>query len=153
INPSTLTGAIDVIVVWKHIEDGDVHLTCSPFHVRFGKLRVLRPADKKVNVSINIPIPFSIKIGDAGEAFFVFETEEDIPDDLVTSPLLTATSTTPQEAIPPVALNAKSPPIGGPPHTEARSDIFEHELLDLNATSQDQTWTQRQRVQSTPEAL
>ena len=66
---------------------------------------------------------------------------------------MTATSTTPQEAIPPVALNAKSPPIGGPPHTEARSDIFEHELLDLNATSQDQTWTQRQRVQSTPEAL
>ena len=72
-----------------------------------------------------------MKIGDAGETFFVFETEEDIPDDLVTSPLLTPTSTTPQEDIPP-----------------AKSDIPE---LDLNATPQDQSWTQRQRVQSAPE--
>lgn len=37
------------------------------------------------------PIPFSMKIGDAGEAFFVLETAEDIPDDLVTSPLLSPT--------------------------------------------------------------
>jgi len=93
-----------------------------------------------------------MKIGDAGEAFFVFETEEDIPDDLITSPLLTATSTTPQEDIPPVALNAKSSLIEGPPCAEAKSDILEPEFLDLNATSQDQTWTQRQRVQSAPDA-
>jgi len=32
-----------------------------------------------------------MKIGDAGEAFFVFETEGDVPDDLITSPLLEAT--------------------------------------------------------------
>lgn len=32
-----------------------------------------------------------MKIGDAGEAFFIFETEGDIPDDLITSPLLEAT--------------------------------------------------------------
>jgi phosphatidate phosphatase LPIN len=32
-----------------------------------------------------------MKIGEAGEAFFVFETEDDIPDDLITSPLLEAT--------------------------------------------------------------
>ena len=31
-----------------------------------------------------------MKIGDAGEAFFVFETEDDIPDSMVTSPILTA---------------------------------------------------------------
>lgn len=37
------------------------------------------------------PIPFDMKIGDAGEAFFVFETEEDVPDELITSPLLQPT--------------------------------------------------------------
>ena len=37
------------------------------------------------------PIPFDMKIGDAGEAFFVFETQEDVPDELITSPLLQPT--------------------------------------------------------------
>lgn len=37
-----------------------------------------------------------MKIGDAGEAFFVFETEGDIPEDLITSPILEATE--PEEA-------------------------------------------------------
>lgn len=34
-----------------------------------------------------------MKVGEAGEAFFVFETDDDIPDDLITSPLLEATQT------------------------------------------------------------
>ncbi|KAF9814396.1 hypothetical protein IEO21_05130 [Rhodonia placenta] len=105
LNPSTLTGAIDVIVVNRPKQqdsntdttsdvqpDGETELVCSPFHVRFGKWQVLRPGDKKVNVFVNgIPVPFPMKIGEAGEAFFVFETDDDIPDDLVTSPLLAAT--------------------------------------------------------------
>lgn len=33
-----------------------------------------------------------MKVGEAGEAFFIFETAGDIPDDLITSPLLTAVS-------------------------------------------------------------
>jgi phosphatidate phosphatase LPIN len=45
INPATLSGAIDVIVVEQ--EDGT--LACSPFHVRFGKFQLLRPSDKKVD--------------------------------------------------------------------------------------------------------
>jgi phosphatidate phosphatase LPIN len=44
INPSTLSGAIDVIVV----EGPDGNLACSPFHVRFGKLKLLLPSEKKV---------------------------------------------------------------------------------------------------------
>ncbi|KAF8076685.1 nuclear elongation and deformation protein 1 [Lyophyllum atratum] len=92
INPSTLTGAIDVIVIQRPTGDGDTELVCSPFHVRFGKWQVLRPGEKKVNVSVNgHPIPFNMKIGEAGEAFFVFETEDDIPEDLITSPLLQPT--------------------------------------------------------------
>ena len=49
VNPSTLTGAIDVIVIQRPAPDGDgTELACSPFHVRFGKWQVLRPAEKKV---------------------------------------------------------------------------------------------------------
>ncbi|KDQ08264.1 hypothetical protein BOTBODRAFT_38096 [Botryobasidium botryosum FD-172 SS1] len=89
INPSTLTGAIDVIVVQRPTDDGDAELICSPFHVRFGKLQVFHPADKKVTVEINgHSIPFDMKIGDAGEAFFVFETDQDVPEELITSPIL-----------------------------------------------------------------
>lgn len=93
INPSTLTGAIDVIVVRRSGvgENGADELACSPFHVRFGKWQVLRPVDKKVTVCVNgQEIPFSMKIGDAGEAFFVFETNDDVPEDLITSPIISA---------------------------------------------------------------
>ncbi|KAG9317850.1 Lipin/Ned1/Smp2-domain-containing protein [Chiua virens] len=143
INPSTLTGAIDVIVIRRQSDDGEVTLACSPFHVRFGKLQVLRPAEKKVNVSVNgNPIPFSMKIGDAGEAFFVFETEEDIPEDLVTSPILSATKTTPHDEIPVVSLG-KSPemPLAAP-------KMPEPEFLDLDATPQQRVSTLRKRGQS-----
>ncbi|CAE6439856.1 unnamed protein product [Rhizoctonia solani] len=89
LNPSTLTGAIDVIVVERRAENGETELACSPFHVRFGKWQVLLPADKKVSVYVNgKPMPFNMKIGEAGEAFFVFETDEDVPEELMTSPLL-----------------------------------------------------------------
>lgn len=89
INASTLTGAIDVIVVERREENGETTLACSPFHVRLGKWQVLRPGEKQVTVLVNgQPIPYSMKIGDAGEAFFVFETEEDVPEELMTSPIL-----------------------------------------------------------------
>ncbi|EIN10997.1 LNS2-domain-containing protein [Punctularia strigosozonata HHB-11173 SS5] len=92
LNPATLTGAIDVIVVRNPTDDGGHELRCSPFHVRFGKWQVLRPGDKKVNVSVNgRPVPYNMKIGEAGEAFFVFETDAEVPQDLITSPILEAT--------------------------------------------------------------
>ena len=92
INPSTLTGAIDVIVIQRPTDSGNTELACSPFHVRFGKWQVLRPSEKKVNVFVNgNPIPFNMKIGEAGEAFFVFETDDDVPADLITSPILQPT--------------------------------------------------------------
>ncbi|QLL30456.1 hypothetical protein HG536_0A02730 [Torulaspora globosa] len=92
INPATLSGAIDVIV----IDHPDGTLACSPFHVRFGKFQILKPSQKKVEVivngkSTNIPM----KLGDSGEAYFVFETTSDldgIPQDLLSSPIVSATS-------------------------------------------------------------
>lgn len=46
LNPTTLTGGIDVIVV----RQPDGTFQCTPFHVRFGKLGVLRSREKIVSV-------------------------------------------------------------------------------------------------------
>lgn len=53
---------------------------------------MLRAGEKKVTLTVNSnPVPFFMKVGEAGEAFFVVETEEDVPEELLTSPLLGAT--------------------------------------------------------------
>lgn len=46
INQATLSGCIDVVVVRQR--DGTYQ--CSPFHVRFGKLGVLRSKEKVVSL-------------------------------------------------------------------------------------------------------
>ncbi|KAK4216572.1 nuclear elongation and deformation protein 1 [Rhypophila decipiens] len=95
INPATLSGAIDVIVVEQ--EDGT--LACSPFHVRFGKFSLLRPYEKKVEFKVNgVKQPYSMKLGEGGEAFFVFETTDNIPQSLQTSPLVSPVSSPPLDA-------------------------------------------------------
>uniref|UniRef100_A0A1B0BV46 phosphatidate phosphatase n=2 Tax=Nemorhina TaxID=44051 RepID=A0A1B0BV46_9MUSC len=88
INGATLTGAIDVIVV----EQPNGEFQCSPFHVRFGKLGVLRSREKVVDIEINgEAVDIHMKLGDSGEAFFVEECpEEDVeelPENLATSPI------------------------------------------------------------------
>ncbi|KAJ5544375.1 hypothetical protein N7513_006939 [Penicillium frequentans] len=89
INPATLSGAIDVIV----IEQEDGTLACSPFHVRFGKFSLLRPFEKKVEFKVNgVKQQYAMKLGEAGEAFFVFETTDEIPASLQTSPLVSPAS-------------------------------------------------------------
>uniref|UniRef100_A0A4W6CF42 phosphatidate phosphatase n=1 Tax=Lates calcarifer TaxID=8187 RepID=A0A4W6CF42_LATCA len=89
INQATLSGCIDVIVV----RQPDGTFQCSPFHVRFGKLGVLRSREKVIDIEINgEPVELHMKLGDNGEAFFVRETEqhnEIIPAHLVTSPIPT----------------------------------------------------------------
>uniref|UniRef100_A0A4W3JBT6 phosphatidate phosphatase n=1 Tax=Callorhinchus milii TaxID=7868 RepID=A0A4W3JBT6_CALMI len=73
LNPATLSGCIDVIVVRQ--QDGTYQ--CSPFHVRFGKLGVLRSKEKVIDIEINgDSVDLHMKLGDNGEAFFVQETEE-----------------------------------------------------------------------------
>uniref|UniRef100_A0A674N072 phosphatidate phosphatase n=1 Tax=Takifugu rubripes TaxID=31033 RepID=A0A674N072_TAKRU len=88
LNPATLSGCIDVIVV----KQPDGSLQCSPFHVRFGKMGVLRSREKVVDMEINgEPVDLHMKLGDNGEAFFVQETENDqevVPSYLATSPIL-----------------------------------------------------------------
>ncbi|XP_042215026.1 phosphatidate phosphatase LPIN3-like isoform X2 [Homarus americanus] len=86
INAATLTGAIDVVVVRQ--EDGT--FLSSPFHVRFGKMGVLRSREKVVDIEINgEPVDIHMKLGETGEAFFVEELEDgvEISPLLGTSPL------------------------------------------------------------------
>uniref|UniRef100_A0A8C7WY23 phosphatidate phosphatase n=1 Tax=Oryzias sinensis TaxID=183150 RepID=A0A8C7WY23_9TELE len=72
LNPATLSGCIDVIVV----RQPDGSLQCSPFHVRFGKMGVLRSREKVVDIEINgEPVSLHMKLGENGEAFFVKEME------------------------------------------------------------------------------
>lgn len=87
LNPATLSGGIDVLVV----RQPDGSFRCSPFHVRFGKLGVLRSREKVVDIEINgEPVDLHMKLGDSGEAFFVQELdsdEEEVPPRLCTSPI------------------------------------------------------------------
>ncbi|XP_045384415.1 phosphatidate phosphatase LPIN3 isoform X2 [Lemur catta] len=87
LNPATLSGGIDVLVV----RQADGSFRCSPFHVRFGKLGVLRSREKVVDIEINgEPVDLHMKLGDSGEAFFVQELESDeerVPPRLCTSPI------------------------------------------------------------------
>ena len=104
INAATLTGAIDVVIVQQ--EDGT--FLSSPFHVRFGKLGVLRSREKVtkccsfnlllssyktvcyisfyclqqvVDIEINgNPVEIHMKLGESGEAFFVSESPFDGSD-------------------------------------------------------------------------
>ena len=47
----------------------------------------------KVDFKVNdVKQDYAMKLGDGGEAFFVFESNADIPEDLQTSPLLTPAS-------------------------------------------------------------
>uniref|UniRef100_A0A671V4N5 phosphatidate phosphatase n=1 Tax=Sparus aurata TaxID=8175 RepID=A0A671V4N5_SPAAU len=73
INQATLSGCIDVVVVRQR--DGTYQ--CSPFHVRFGKLGVLRSKEKVIDIEVNgEPVDLHMKLGDNGEAFFVQESEQ-----------------------------------------------------------------------------
>ncbi|KAI0190832.1 LNS2-domain-containing protein [Astrocystis sublimbata] len=117
INPATLSGAIDVIVVEQ--ENGD--LFCSPFHVRFGKFSLLRPYEKKVEFRVNgTKQEYAMKLGEGGEAFFVFETSDKIPQSLQTSPLVSPETS-------PTLLPAEP--------SAVQSNLQEPDLLNLDSDS------------------
>lgn len=69
-------GAIDVVVV----QNFDGSFKSSPFHVRFGKLALIKTKDLTVDIQINgQPVDLHMKLGEAGEAYFVDDnlTEDD----------------------------------------------------------------------------
>ncbi|KAA8494956.1 Phosphatidate phosphatase PAH2 [Porphyridium purpureum] len=88
LNAATLTGAMDVIVVRR--ADGTLHST--PFHVRFGKLRLLRSREKLVSVQLDgEPTSLQLTLGSAGEAYFVMETDVPPSQSEMPSPVMSPT--------------------------------------------------------------
>ncbi|KAL5493708.1 hypothetical protein EMCRGX_G014927 [Ephydatia muelleri] len=76
VNAAYLSGAIDVVVVKQ--KDGS--LKSTPFHVRFGKLGVLRTGDLKKEVEIEVNgtlIDLKMTLDESGSAFFVKSKSEE----------------------------------------------------------------------------
>ena len=66
-NEATLSGCVDIIVVPQR----DGTLKSTPFHVRFGKLKVLKTSEKIVKIHVNDrEATFIMKLGEAGEGYF-----------------------------------------------------------------------------------
>ncbi|XP_040186458.1 phosphatidate phosphatase LPIN3-like isoform X2 [Rana temporaria] len=85
VNPATLSGSIDVIV----IRQPDGSFQSSPFHVRFGKLGILRSAEMAVDIEVNgEPVDLQMRLGENGEAFFIQEMEENEEYNPSISPVL-----------------------------------------------------------------
>lgn len=83
-NQATLSGALDVIVI-RHTTG---ELKCTPFHVRIGKFKVFKSREKTIILHVNECLcDIRMKLGAAGEAFFVEETEEDLDSEVLTSPI------------------------------------------------------------------
>ncbi|KAF1792286.1 Lipin, middle domain [Phytophthora cactorum] len=78
------SGAIDVVAV----QQPDGSLRCSPFHVHFGKFK---PEDKQqVTLEVNGQVVDGVrmKLGAAGEAYFVHQVQEPVDEkDYLASPL------------------------------------------------------------------
>lgn len=135
INPSTLSGAVDIIVV----EQANGDLSCSPFHVRFGKFQILKPSQKKVEVIVNgQPTSIPMKLSENGEAFFVFETEmEHVPEDLISSPVASAASSpmsSPESKTQLEDLASKQRLEKKFVSTDALSSLEEPDFLDINSS-------------------
>ncbi|GLD96929.1 hypothetical protein PINS_up005612 [Pythium insidiosum] len=91
-NQATASGAIDVVAV-QH-EDGSFR--CTPFHVHFGRIELAQNADKQVRIYVNGQLVDDVrmKLGAAGEAFFVDGVEQPVDDDYSTSPIVSPSSST-----------------------------------------------------------
>ena len=104
-NAATLSGAIDIIVI-KH-DDGT--FTSTPFHVRFGKLQILKSREKLVSIAVNNqPVPYTMTLGQNGDAFFVREVpadDDNFDGEVVTSPAVSPVS----PLMTTVAANGKDP--------------------------------------------
>ena len=89
INGATLSGAIDVLVIQQ--EDGS--LRSSPWYLRIGKYKVLRPRDRVIKITVNEQLmDFEMKLSSTGDAYFCEDTDERPELEDMTSPLLSPQS-------------------------------------------------------------
>ncbi|KAJ8907883.1 hypothetical protein NDN08_007986 [Rhodosorus marinus] len=113
LNAATLSGAIDIIVFQD--EAGDLHST--NWHVRFGKLRLLKSRQKVVRVEVNGELHDEIRmrLGSEGEAYFTEECDVKPPDEVCPSPSSLSSS--------PKLIAYEDEPVAGP-------DIEEEDVAD-----------------------
>lgn len=101
LNTATLSGAVDIIVVQhpvladteldkseetemceraeEHGKKKNCYFTSTPFHIRFGKLKLLNAAEHIVQIKINNrPVELKMKLGAEGVAYFEQPAEEDM---------------------------------------------------------------------------
>ncbi|CCE82224.1 Piso0_001937 [Millerozyma farinosa CBS 7064] len=128
LNPATLSGAIDIIVIER--PDGTLH--CSPWHVRFGKFQIIKPSQKKIDLYVNdIKTDLPMKLGEGGEAFFVFETSNPdmVSSSVVTSPVISATNSREPSPL--------SSPNSSPANSAAGMSIKDPDPLELTSQAKD----------------
>jgi len=84
LNPSTLSGALDIIVV----EHPDGSLRSSPWHLRFGKLGLIHHTDKVISVVINEQeAPFYMYVDKSGKGqFFASQSEKNTSEESISYP-------------------------------------------------------------------
>eukprot|EP01103_Thecamoeba_quadrilineata_P018114 TRINITY_DN672_c0_g1_i1.p1 TRINITY_DN672_c0_g1~~TRINITY_DN672_c0_g1_i1.p1 ORF type:complete len:807 (+),score=139.87 TRINITY_DN672_c0_g1_i1:60-2480(+) len=120
LNTSTLSGAIDVIVV----PQPDGTFQCTPFHVRFGKVQMFRTKETVVNLIINDQASdLKMKLGAAGEAFFVHETEEPVDSFLASSPIPSPSSSPPISSNSSPTSSPRMSPKKNRPSTESTENL------------------------------
>lgn len=104
-------------------------LACSPFHVRFGKFSLLRPYEKKVEFRVNnVKQDYSMKLGEGGEAFFIFETSENIPASLQTSPLVSPVNSPPPDL---TVESGQTPGLLEPDYLDLTTEGKDHDVSDV----------------------
>ena len=74
INSANSTAATDVIVV----EQEDASYKCTPFHVRFGKLNILRPKEVIVDLYVNNEFvkEINMRVEPTSQAYFELQNDE-----------------------------------------------------------------------------
>lgn len=75
INPSTLSGSCDIIV----IKNSKNVLKCTSFHIRFGKKQIFRLKECHITLFVNdVHCPLNLKLGLQGEVLFEKDIEEEV---------------------------------------------------------------------------
>ena len=76
-NQATLSGCVDIVVV----QQLDGSLKSTPFHLRLGKLKVLKSKGREVKIHVNgFETELKMKLGEAGEGIFEQETNVRLRD-------------------------------------------------------------------------
>lgn len=151
-NQATLSGCIDIICV-RNPHTGELHST--PFHVRFGKAKLLRSREKIVSVTVNNkPTALVMKLGAAGEAYFMQEVEDSIgvADEDLASPLSSpvhsprrACGISTDASLPPAPQDSNSLPPSHPVQGATLSTAASAVLADTRRQGESQPGSEQQR--------